>query len=60
MWNDLAGASGMFVSVQPPDGSLPGLVYVSDTSISSVRTRVSTSNDGKVIMYGLLFTVEEQ
>ena len=60
MWNDLTGVSGMFVSMQPPDGSIPGLVHGSDYSTSIIRTRVSTGSDGKVIMYGLLLTVEEE
>ena len=60
MWNDLTGVSGMLVSPLPPAGEKPEVVYASDYTSSFIRTRVSTSEDGKVIMYGLLLTVEEE
>jgi hypothetical protein len=59
MWNDLTGVSGMLVSGLPPEGEEPEVVYASDYATSYIRSRVSTSEDGKVIMYGLLLTVEE-
>lgn len=60
MYNALGGLSGIFAAPLPPDGSLPALVYVSETSDSSLDTRSSRANDGKVIMYGLMFTVSEE
>lgn len=60
MWNDLGGAAGMLAVPMPPGGELPAVVYVTETSTGALRTRSSTSSDGKVILYGLMLTVAEE
>jgi hypothetical protein len=49
----------MLVSPLPPDGNKPVAVYRGEESLSAVDARSSTASDGKVLMYGMMFTVEE-
>jgi hypothetical protein len=60
MFNDLGGAAGLLAAPLPPDGSLPSVVYESSLLSSQIILRSSRGGDDKVIMYGLLFTVEEE
>ena len=50
-----------YVSVPLPlDGSKPQMVYRSEEASPLFLTRTSTSEDGKVLMYGLMFTITEE
>jgi Tol biopolymer transport system component len=60
MYNDLAGLPGMMAALLPPDGNLPRFIYESETSSSALVTRSSRGSDGKVLMYGFMFTVTEE
>ena len=59
MLNDLGGVMGMFTAPLPPDGSLPVVSAATEESTMSTASRSSRSQDGKVLIYGLLFTVQE-
>jgi len=60
MYNDLGGIPGMMAAPLPPDGNLPSFVYEAQTSSSVLITRSSRGSDGKVLMYGFMFTVTEE
>lgn len=59
MVNDFGGVAGLLTSPLPPDGSLPMVSAVTDALISTTASRSSRSQDGKVLVYGLLLTVKE-
>jgi hypothetical protein len=44
----------------PPTGELPVVSAASDESTIPVASRSSRSQDGKVLVYGLLLTVQEE
>jgi hypothetical protein len=48
----------MLQAALPPDGNKPVGIYTGEYSSTGVTTRSSTSSDGKVMIYGQLFTVE--
>jgi hypothetical protein len=58
MYNDLGGVPGMLQAALPPDGSMPTVIHQGEYSSTGLPTRSSTSSDGKVLIYGELFTVE--
>ncbi len=59
MFNDLGGTAGVLESVLPPTGDLPEILRTAE-SLSTLPTgvRSSRSDDGKVIMSGIMFTFE--
>lgn len=59
MLNDLAGVMGLLAAPLPPDGALPVVSATTDESTASTASRSSRSQDGKVLVYGLLLTVKE-
>lgn len=59
MFNDLGGVQGILVTPLPPDGSLPSVLYSSETSYTSTDALSSTSSDDKVLMFGLLISAEQ-
>ncbi|MEA3334298.1 MAG: hypothetical protein U9R25_00195 [Chloroflexota bacterium] len=59
MYTDFAAASGILSASLADAGDLPAVVYASDDTTSYVVTRTSRSSDGKVILNGSLYTVEE-
>lgn len=59
MINDLGGAIGVFSAQLPPDGTLPVLVKSSESTFMSTASRSSRAADGKVLVYGIVATVEE-
>jgi hypothetical protein len=59
MVNDLGGDWGLLVTGLPPDGTLPVVSAATEASTMFTASRSSRSADGKVLMYGLLLTVQE-
>ncbi len=59
MVNDLGGVTGLLTAPLPPEGDLPLVSAAVDESIMSTASRSSRSEDGKVLVYGLLLTVTE-
>jgi hypothetical protein len=59
MVNDLGGTTGLLTAQLPPNGSLPVVSAAADASTASVASRSSRSQDGKVLVYGLLLKVKE-
>jgi hypothetical protein len=59
MVNDLAGVTGLLTSQLPPKGSLPVVSATTDALVSGTASRSSRSQDGKVLVYGLLLKVKE-
>ena len=57
MYQNLAGVSGLMASPLPPTGELPGLDYQSQIQNLMPTARSSRSNDGKVLMYNILFNL---
>jgi hypothetical protein len=60
MLSDLGGEQGLLSAQLPPDGSHPPVVYHDESESSYPGARSSRSSDGKVIMYGLMFVVNEE
>ena len=59
MFNDLGGTAGVLESVLPPTGDLPEVLRTAESlSILPTGVRSSRSDDGKVIMSGIMFTFE--
>jgi hypothetical protein len=59
-YHDLGGELGVMMAPLPPDGSLPTVIYHSESVVSSISTRSSSASDGKVLMSGILFTIVEE
>lgn len=59
MLNDLAGVMGLLAAPLPPDGALPVVSATTEESTASTASRSSRSQDGKVLLYGLLLSVRE-
>jgi hypothetical protein len=59
MVNDLGGITGLLAAQLPPDGSLPVVSAATDQLVTSTASRSSQSQDGKVLVYGLLLKVLE-
>jgi hypothetical protein len=59
MVNDLGGTTGLLTSLLPPDGSLPVVSAAAQASTATNASRSSRSQDGKVVVYGLLLKVTE-
>jgi hypothetical protein len=60
MYNDLAGLSGVLTSPLPPTGELPQLDYISQIFNTDGVTRSSRADDGKVLIYNILFGTTEK
>ena len=61
LYNDLAGLSGVLTSPLPPTGELPQLDYISQIFNTDGVTRSSRADDGRVLIYNILFgTTEEE
>ncbi len=60
MYNNLGGLVGLLSAPLPPDGELPGFVYESQFETTTTTSRSSSSSDGKMILSGILFTLEEE
>ena len=60
MYSDLGGVGTVFQAMFPPDGTLPPSIATADTPPLSGATRSSRASDGKVVMYGVLFTTVPQ
>ncbi len=60
MYNDLAGLSGLLTSPLPPTGELPQLDYISQLFDTDGVTRSSRADDGRVLIYNILFGTTEQ
>jgi hypothetical protein len=59
MLNNLGGVIGLLVGELPPSGELPPLVQTAQGWDTSSMTQSSRSSTGKVLMYGLLLTLEQ-
>jgi hypothetical protein len=59
MVNDLGGTTGLLTAQLPPNGSLPVVSATAEASTALVASRSSRSQDGKVLVYGLLLKVKE-
>ena len=59
MLNDLSTVMGLLTASLPPDGTLPVVSAATETTTMSGASRASRSQDGKVLLYGLLLTVTE-
>jgi hypothetical protein len=59
LFSDLGGVQGLMAAQLPPDGSYPPVVFHSESELSYPGARSSRASDGKVIMYGLMFAVNE-
>ena len=51
--------TGLLAAPLPPDGSLPVVSATTEEPVTSTASRSSRSQDGKVLVYGLLLTVQE-
>jgi hypothetical protein len=60
MVSDLEGVMSLLTAPLPPDGSLLVVSAATEESTMSTASRSSRSQDGKVLMYGLLLTVQEE
>jgi hypothetical protein len=58
MYNDLGGTAAVMQALLPPDGELPVILGSADSPNQMNGTRSSRASDGKVIMFGMLFTFE--
>jgi hypothetical protein len=59
MVNDLGGVAGLLTAPLPPASALPVVSATTDAMVTSTASRSSRSQDGKVLVYGLLLTVKE-
>jgi hypothetical protein len=59
MVNDLGGITGLLTAQLPPNGALPVVSAAAEASTALVASRSSRSQDGKVLVYGLLLKVKE-
>jgi hypothetical protein len=59
MVNDLGGVAGLLTAPLPPDGSLPVISAATEEPVTAGASRSSRSQDGKVLVYGLLLKVQE-
>jgi hypothetical protein len=59
MVNDLSGTVGLLTGQLPPKGTLPVVSATTDATTYSTASRSSRSQDGKVLVYGLLLKVKE-
>jgi hypothetical protein len=59
MVNNLAGVAGLLTAPLPPSGSLPVVSATADATTTTTASRSSRSQDGKVLVYGLLLKVKE-
>ena len=60
MYQNLGGDAGLMASPLPPTGELPGLDYQSQFQNTMPTTRSSRGEDGKVLMYNILFNLVPQ
>lgn len=60
MVNDLGGTVALFTAALPPTGALPVVSASTQESPSSGVATSSRGQDGKVLTYGLLMTIDEQ
>ena len=60
MYSDLGGVGAVFQAMLPPDGSLPPSVASAQTPPLGGGVRSSRASDGKVVMFGVLFTMVPQ
>lgn len=60
MYQNIANVAGLMVSPLPPTGDLPGLDYESQIQNTVPTPRSSRSEDGKVLMYNILFNLAPQ
>jgi hypothetical protein len=59
MFSNLGSTAGLMVSALPSNGKLPGVAGAASTNLSGTVPQSSRSKDGKVLMYGLMFTTTE-
>jgi dipeptidyl aminopeptidase/acylaminoacyl peptidase len=59
MVNDLGGTTGLLTAGLPPNGSLPVVSATAEATTALVASRSSRSQDGKMLVYGLLLKVKE-
>jgi len=55
----LTGTTALLTAGLPPNGSLPVISATAEATTASVASRSSRSQDGKVLVYGLLLKVKE-
>ncbi len=60
MLSDLAGVAGLLSSQLPPTGEDPDVVGAAETFSTMGGTRSSTSDTGKMVIYGFLLTTVEE
>ena len=60
MYNNLANLVGLMTAPLPPDGELPDFTYESQFDTTTTTSRSSRSSDGKMILSGILFTLDEE
>lgn len=58
MYNDLGNTAAVMQALLPPDGELPTILDSASSPNQMNGTRSSRASDGKVIMFGMLFTFE--
>jgi hypothetical protein len=59
-YHNLGGVLGVMMAPLPPNGNLPTLIYNSNSTLTSTTSRSSTASTGKVLMSGVVFTIEEE
>jgi dipeptidyl aminopeptidase/acylaminoacyl peptidase len=60
MVNDLGGVTSLLTAPLPPTGALPVVSAATEESTMSTASRSSRSQNGKMLVYGLLLTVKEE
>jgi len=60
MYQNLANAAGLMIAPLPPNGELPGMLYQSELENSAPTARSSRSQDGKVLIYNVLFNTTRE
>jgi hypothetical protein len=60
MYNNFGGLIGLLDGPLPPAGELPAFIYESQFETVPITARSSRSSDGKMILSGILFTLEEE
>ena len=60
MYNNLANLTGLLNAPLPPSAELPAPFFQSEIFMTSGPVRSSRSIDGKVMMYGIMFTLASE